>query len=134
MAKITTYCFSRSYSSTSSCSTGLHLLYMFCGMSKWCMFMEWVDYLQIIELQEAYQIHQSLLHGRSSTSSLHDIKAIVKTWRNRLPVISDDLSHWSDIFTWRQHHYQFVTQHYNNNQDQSSKQHSILGVHASAQV
>ncbi|XKL66766.1 hypothetical protein PGB90_010186 [Kerria lacca] len=89
---------------------------------------------QIIELQEAYQIHQSLLHGRSSTSSLHDIKAIVKTWRNRLPVISDDLSHWSDIFTWRQHHYQFVTHHYDNNQDQSTRQHSILGVHASAQA
>ncbi|XP_065219244.1 transformation/transcription domain-associated protein isoform X2 [Planococcus citri] len=89
---------------------------------------------QIIELQEAYQIHQSLLHGRSSTSSLHDIKAIVKTWRNRLPVISDELSHWSDIFTWRQHHYQFVTHHYDTNQDQATRQHSILGVHASAQA
>lgn len=40
------------------------------------------------------------------------MKAIVKTWRNRLPVIADDLSHWSDIFTWRQHHYQFIVQHY----------------------
>ena len=32
--------------------------------------------------------------------------------RNRLPMISDDLSHWSDIFTWRQHHYQFIVNHY----------------------
>lgn len=33
-------------------------------------------------------------------------------YRNRLPMISDDLSHWSDIFTWRQHHYQFIVNHY----------------------
>ena len=63
-----------------------------------------------MELQEACQIHQGLVHGR--TNSLHDMKAIVKTWRNRLPVIADDLSHWSDIFTWRQHHYQFIVDHY----------------------
>lgn len=66
--------------------------------------------LQVMELQEACQIHQGLVHGR--TNSLHDMKAIVKTWRNRLPVIADDLSHWSDIFTWRQHHYQFIVDHY----------------------
>lgn len=65
---------------------------------------------QVMELQEACQIHQGLVHGR--TNSLHDMKAIVKTWRNRLPVIADDLSHWSDIFTWRQHHYQFIVNHY----------------------
>lgn len=34
--------------------------------------------------------------------------------RNRLPMISDDLSHWSDIFTWRQHHYQFIVNHFDN--------------------
>ncbi|KAK7066693.1 hypothetical protein SK128_022508, partial [Halocaridina rubra] len=61
---------------------------------------------QVMELQEACQIHQGLIHGR--TNSVHDMKAIVKTWLNRLPVIADDLSHWSDIFTWRQHHYQFI--------------------------
>jgi transformation/transcription domain-associated protein len=27
-------------------------------------------------------------------------------------MISDDLSHWSDIFTWRQHHYQFIVNQY----------------------
>ncbi|XP_066597811.1 transformation/transcription domain-associated protein isoform X1 [Prorops nasuta] len=86
---------------------------------------------QIIELQEALQIHQGLLHGRSS--SLHDMKAIVKTWRNRLPVIADDLSHWSDIFTWRQHHYTFISNHYDSQQDQTTN-HSMLGVHASAQA
>lgn len=85
---------------------------------------------QIMELQEAMQIHQGLLHGRST--SLHDMKAIVKTWRNRLPVIADDLSHWSDIFTWRQHHYTFITNHFNAQQDQPSNQ-ALLGVHASMQ-
>ncbi|XP_046480160.1 transformation/transcription domain-associated protein [Neodiprion pinetum] len=86
---------------------------------------------QIMELQEAMQIHQGLLHGR--TSSLHDMKAVVKTWRNRLPVIADDLSHWSDIFTWRQHHYTFISNHYDSQQDQTTN-HSMLGVHASAQA
>ncbi|XP_043599030.1 transformation/transcription domain-associated protein isoform X1 [Bombus pyrosoma] len=86
---------------------------------------------QIMELQEAMQIHQGLLHGRST--SLHDMKAIVKTWRNRLPVIADDLSHWSDIFTWRQHHYTFISSHYDSQQDQTTN-HSMLGVHASVQA
>jgi transformation/transcription domain-associated protein len=85
-----------------------------------------------MELQEAAQIHQGLLHGRAS--SLHDMKAIVKTWRNRLPVMADELSHWSDVFTWRQHHYQFITNHYDQQSDPSTANHSMLGVHASAQV
>lgn len=83
---------------------------------------------QVMELQEACQIHQGLVHGR--TNSLHDMKAIVKTWRNRLPVIADDLSHWSDIFTWRQHHYQFIVNHYTD----SGESQGMLGVHASAQA
>ena len=65
---------------------------------------------QVMELQEAAQIHQGLLHGRQN--SLQDMKAIVKTWRNRLPIISDSLSHWNEIFTWRQQHYQFIANHY----------------------
>ncbi|XP_034140404.1 transcription-associated protein 1 isoform X2 [Drosophila guanche] len=84
---------------------------------------------QIMELHEASQIHQGLAQSRNS--SLHDMKAIVKTWRNRLPIISDDLSHWSDIFTWRQHHYQIITQHLEQQADQGS---TMLGVHASAQA
>ncbi|XP_068243023.1 transformation/transcription domain-associated protein isoform X3 [Palaemon carinicauda] len=83
---------------------------------------------QVMELQEACQIHQGLVQSR--TNSLHDMKAIVKTWRNRLPVIADDLSHWSDIFTWRQHHYQFIVNHYTD----SGENQSMLGVHASAQA
>lgn len=95
---------------------------------------------QIMELQEAAQIHQGLLPGGGgrSAASLYDMRAIVKTWRNRLPVLSDDLSHWSDIFTWRQHHYQAIVTHYDNNPvgatppDPQANQ-AMLGVHASAQ-
>ena len=87
---------------------------------------------QVMELNEAAQIHQGLLHGKQN--SLHDMKAIVKTWRNRLPVISDDLSHWSEIFTWRQHHYQFIANHYNSDQMDQTNNQSMLGVHASAQA
>ena len=57
------------------------------------------------------------------------MKAIVKTWRNRLPVIADDLSHWSDIFTWRQHHYQIITSHLENQNDfREVFSISILGI------
>lgn len=61
---------------------------------------------QIMELQEASQIHQDL--QRKQALPFHDMKSIVKTWRNRLPIIADDLTHWNDIFTWRQHHYQLI--------------------------
>lgn len=61
---------------------------------------------QIMELQEASQIHQDL--QRKQALPFHDMKSIVKTWRNRIPVIADDLTHWNDIFTWRQHHYQLI--------------------------
>lgn len=60
------------------------------------------------------------------------MKAIVKTWRNRVPVLADDLSHWSDIFTWRQHHYQIITSHLEKQQDTTNIK--MLGVHASAQA
>ncbi|XP_030767739.1 transcription-associated protein 1 [Sitophilus oryzae] len=84
---------------------------------------------QIMELHEAYQIRKGLIQG---PNSLHDLKAIVKTWRNRLPVIADDLVHWSDIFTWRQHHYQAIVQHFGQNKDNTIAN-SKLGMHASAQ-
>ncbi|KAG9509570.1 Transformation/transcription domain-associated protein, partial [Fragariocoptes setiger] len=68
---------------------------------------------QIMELQEAMQIHSGFLpQNMGRPNQLHDMKAIVKTWRNRLPIVSDDLSHWSDIFTWRQHHYQAIVSHF----------------------
>ncbi|KAH9371776.1 hypothetical protein HPB48_006546 [Haemaphysalis longicornis] len=100
---------------------------------------------QIMELQEASQIHQGLQPAVAAAvgrpaASLYDMRAIVKTWRNRLPVLSDDLSHWSDIFTWRQHHYQAIVSHYDSGAAQvgggpveAPGNQAMLGVHASAQ-
>lgn len=86
---------------------------------------------QIMELQEACQIHQGLTQSRTS---IHDMKAIVKTWRNRLPVVADDLSHWSDIFTWRQHHYQIITSYLEEQKTDIIKTNLMMGAHASAQA
>uniref|UniRef100_T1KDE0 PIK-related kinase FAT domain-containing protein n=1 Tax=Tetranychus urticae TaxID=32264 RepID=T1KDE0_TETUR len=120
-----------------------------------------VDLLQaaqlIMELQEAGQINQSLTPNNTRASCIHDMKAIVKTWKNRLPVLSDDFSHWSHVFTWRQHHFQAIVQFYdptntaltnlgtrtavaegltanitNQPTDPQASQ-AVLGVHASAQ-
>ncbi|XP_047232952.1 transformation/transcription domain-associated protein isoform X1 [Girardinichthys multiradiatus] len=91
---------------------------------------------QIIELQEAAQINAGLQPtnlGRST--SLHDMKTVVKTWRNRLPIVSDDLSHWSSIFMWRQHHYQAIVTAYETNTQHDPNNinnNAMLGVHASA--
>uniref|UniRef100_A0AAY5KGU4 Transformation/transcription domain-associated protein n=1 Tax=Esox lucius TaxID=8010 RepID=A0AAY5KGU4_ESOLU len=89
---------------------------------------------QIIELQEAAQINAGLQPANlGRNTSLHDMKTVVKTWRNRLPIISDDLSHWSSIFMWRQHHYQaIVTAYENNTQHDPNTSNAMLGVHASA--
>lgn len=64
----------------------------------------------IMELQEASQIHQNLnsTYNNTQQASFHDMRAIVKTWKNRLPVLSDDFSHWTHVFTWRQHHFQAI--------------------------
>ncbi|MBN3303926.1 TRRAP protein, partial [Amia calva] len=109
---------------------------------------------QIIELQEAAQINAGLQPANlGRNTSLHDMKTVVKTWRNRLPIVSDDLSHWSSIFMWRQHHYQaagvssmaitvsatspfptpaIVTAYENSTQHDPSSNNAMLGVHASA--
>ncbi|XP_032430561.1 transformation/transcription domain-associated protein isoform X1 [Xiphophorus hellerii] len=89
---------------------------------------------QIIELQEAAQINTGLQPSNlGRNTSLHDMKTVVKTWRNRLPIVSDDLSHWSSIFMWRQHHYQaIVTAYETNTQHDPNNNNAMLGVHASA--
>ncbi|XP_066519283.1 transformation/transcription domain-associated protein isoform X2 [Hoplias malabaricus] len=89
---------------------------------------------QIIELQEAAQINAGLQPANlGRNTSLHDMKTVVKTWRNRLPIVSDDLSHWSSIFMWRQHHYQAIVSAYESNtQHDPNTNNAMLGVHASA--
>ena len=92
---------------------------------------------QIMELHEASQVHVGLQpQNIGRVTNLHDMKAIVKTWRNRLPLQCDDLVHWSDIFMWRHHHYQAIVAAYENLSsslpDTQSNNHAMLGVHASA--
>uniref|UniRef100_A0A672KMT3 Transformation/transcription domain-associated protein n=1 Tax=Sinocyclocheilus grahami TaxID=75366 RepID=A0A672KMT3_SINGR len=89
---------------------------------------------QIIELQEAAQINAGLQPANlGRNTSLHDMKTVVKTWRNRLPIVSDDLSHWSSIFMWRQHHYQGMPiNSKTNTQHDPNTNNAMLGVHASA--
>ena len=62
---------------------------------------------QIVELNEAADIHESLSQSRIDTDSAKEkIRDTVKRWRNRLPLISDPLCHWSDLVTWHHHQYQ----------------------------
>lgn len=84
-----------------------------------------------MELSEAAQIHQGL-QEKDTNNSLHNMKAILKTWKNRLPVVANDLSHWCDVFVWRQHHYLFVINYCS--QPEQPNTNAVLGVHASAQV
>ncbi|EDV27262.1 uncharacterized protein TRIADDRAFT_23101 [Trichoplax adhaerens] len=88
----------------------------------------------IVELQEAGQIHSSLQSSNvGRNSSVHDMKAVIKTWRNRLPLRSDDLSHWNDVFLWRHHLYQAIIKAYDNSTHvEGHASHAMLGVHATA--
>ena len=61
---------------------------------------------QIMELQEALSIHSGLQSGGLNRPPFQtELKTIFKTWKNRLPNYSDDLSHWNNIFQWRQLHF-----------------------------
>ncbi|ESN91105.1 hypothetical protein HELRODRAFT_194551 [Helobdella robusta] len=98
-----------------------------------------VEYLQaaqlIIELQEAASLAASMQpSSMGREQSNHDIKAIIKTWRNRMPSITDDLSHWGHIFQWRQEHFQAITNIYEQlgTNDVSQQNASMLGVHHTA--
>ncbi len=104
---------------------------------------------QIVELQEAFQIQNNLAQlsqqQQASTNTattnqaiLQEIKAIIKTWRARLPLISDNISYWNDIFTWRQYHYESFTRFYDNQAGVAgsvggTNPMAMLGVHALAQ-
>jgi transformation/transcription domain-associated protein len=105
---------------------------------------------QIVELQEAFQIQNNLStlaqlnqngaganNAANNGSILQEIKAIIKTWRARLPLISDDISYWNDIFTWRQYHYESFTKFYDKQQALGNggggANQAMLGVHALAQ-
>ncbi|XP_065321247.1 transformation/transcription domain-associated protein-like [Gordionus sp. m RMFG-2023] len=44
-----------------------------------------------------------------------EMRSIIKTWKNRFPLISDDLSYWHDIFSWRQQQYQYIINLFDSN-------------------
>jgi transformation/transcription domain-associated protein len=70
---------------------------------------------QFVELQEAAkQIFSSIattnitnLDQRST-----DLKAVLQTWRDRLPNLWDDVNIWSDMVAWRQHIFQAINRAY----------------------
>ena len=107
---------------------------------------------QIVELQEAFQIQNNLNtlgqlnqtgnnNANLNPTILQEIKAVIKRWRARLPLISDDISYWNDIFTWRQFHFEAFTKFYDKQQILSSGSDGVntgadpamLCVHALAQ-
>ncbi|XP_019851030.1 PREDICTED: transformation/transcription domain-associated protein [Amphimedon queenslandica] len=85
---------------------------------------------QIIELQEATQIHSGLQSGSLSRQSfLNEVKTIFKTWKNRLPNHFDDLSYWSDIFLWREQHFRSIIKAYDGTSHGEQSNQAMLAVH-----
>ena len=85
--------------------------------------------LQIIELQEATQIHSGLQSGSLSHQTfINEVKLSlkhgskqnniiilkIKMWqcRNHLPNHFDDLSYWNDVFLWREQHFRSIIKAY----------------------
>lgn len=67
---------------------------------------------QLLELNEAKSLHLSL-YG-VNRSGIHELRTIMKAWPKRVPILLDDISYWSDILTWRQHQYQTIVTHFEN--------------------
>lgn len=67
---------------------------------------------QLLELNEAKSLHLSL-YG-ASRNPMHELRTILKAWPKRVPILLDDLTYWSDILTWRQHQYQTIVTHFEN--------------------
>ncbi|OTF77711.1 Nipped-A-like protein [Euroglyphus maynei] len=101
---------------------------------------------QVIELNEAHNLNHILYNALGAYPNerpSYELRSLIKTWKNRLPIVADDLSHWSDIFTWRQHHYQMIVtrfeqeiklqQQQGNPIPQGAASNALCGAHASAQ-
>ncbi|KNE58153.1 hypothetical protein AMAG_04968 [Allomyces macrogynus ATCC 38327] len=60
---------------------------------------------QFVELVEALQIYTSLSNTtlQNHEQRSQELKAILQTWRERLPNVWDDIDVWSDLVAWRQH-------------------------------
>jgi transformation/transcription domain-associated protein len=57
-----------------------------------------------VELQEAGQMCTLLLDTNASNfdSRFQELKALLQSWRERLPNYWDDMNQWSDLVAWRQ--------------------------------
>lgn len=64
--------------------------------------------MQIIEVREALNIQNSLLH---SSENVNNIDTLIEIWQNRNPWIGDNLNVWSVLILWRQTYYSFLNQH-----------------------
>jgi len=64
--------------------------------------------VQIIEVREALNIQNSLLH---SSENVNNIDTLIEIWQNRNPWIGDNLNVWSVLILWRQTYYSFLNQH-----------------------
>ncbi|XP_043460946.1 transformation/transcription domain-associated protein-like [Leptopilina heterotoma] len=55
---------------------------------------------KIADLRDAKFIHENLDPNQTA-----NLRKIIYTWTQRVPTIADDLSHWSNIFIWREYQY-----------------------------
>ncbi|GJN92776.1 hypothetical protein Rhopal_005814-T1 [Rhodotorula paludigena] len=69
---------------------------------------------QFVELQETQQIFSSLAGTNANNLDTRsaELKAIVGTWRDRLPNLWDDINVWSDLVAWRQHVFSAINKAY----------------------
>jgi hypothetical protein len=67
---------------------------------------------QLVELRESGQIMVEVNHN-ASQRTLPDFKAILGTWRERLPNRWDSLRVWDDIFCWRTEVFKTITSNFN---------------------
>lgn len=72
------------------------------------------SFQQFVELMETVTIYKSLGEtGPQNLEEKHDVlKGILRTWRERLPNVWDDINIWSDMVHWRQHVFQIINRAY----------------------
>ncbi|KAG6332834.1 hypothetical protein ID866_6255 [Astraeus odoratus] len=81
---------------------------------------------QFVELQEAVQIFGSLstTNAQNLEKKSSDLKMVLQAWRERLPILQDDISIWSDLVAWRQNVFTAINKTYipliSNNQNNNA--------------
>ncbi|VDP11443.1 unnamed protein product [Soboliphyme baturini] len=62
----------------------------------------------VVELQEAASLLTAFTSNGSQRNFANDLKPVIKTWRNRPPVINDDLYYWNQLIGWRLHNFEQI--------------------------